>query len=129
MTAADAPARLCDPLPPGPSMSVLLVLCSCPDAASADALAGSLVEQRLAACVNVLPGMRSTYRWEGRVERADEILMLIKTTTERFDALRNHLVGAHPHALPEVLAFEAAGGLDRYLDWVRAETTSPGVPA
>lgn len=107
-------------------MAVLLVLCSLPDAVAAEALAGSLVEARLAACVNLQSGWRSVYRWQGRIERSDETLLMIKTSTERFDALRDHIVQAHPYSLPEVLAFEAATGLDRYLAWVAAETTPTG---
>jgi periplasmic divalent cation tolerance protein len=108
-------------------MSVLLVLCSCPDPASADAIAVSVVESRLAACVSVLPGMRSVYRWEGAIHHDDEVLLLIKTTNLQFDALKVQLVMSHPSALPEILAFEASAGLDRYLDWVHAETTlTPG---
>ena len=107
-------------------MAALLVLCTCPDAETADALAGSLVEARLAACVNMLPGLRSIYRWEGRVERAEETLLLIKTIRERFDDLREHIVRMHPYTLPEVLAFEAAAGLDRYLEWIGSETAPPG---
>jgi len=110
-------------------MSVLLVLCTCPDVAWAESLAGSLVEQRLAACVNVLPDVRSTYRWEGSVERTQELLLLIKTTADRFDAVKEHIVFVHPYALPEVLAVNVAAGLDRYLDWVRSETTLPGATA
>jgi periplasmic divalent cation tolerance protein len=103
-------------------MSVLLVLCTCPDPASADAIATSLVEQRLAACVSALPGLRSVYRWQGQIHREDEILLLIKTTDAQFDAMKIHIVMAHPNALPEILAFAAVAGLDRYLDWVHAET-------
>ena len=107
-------------------MSVLLVLCTHPDPAAAETLATTLVEQRLAACVNVLPGLRSVYRWEGRVERAQETQLLIKTTVERFDALKDAIVKLHPYSLPEILAFETRVGLDSYLDWVRAETSAPG---
>lgn len=103
-------------------MSVLLVLCTCPDAASADAIAQVLVDRRLAACVNALPGVRSVYRWEGKIQCDSETLLLIKTTVARFDALKDQLVKAHPNTLPEILAFEAVAGLDRYLDWVHAET-------
>jgi periplasmic divalent cation tolerance protein len=110
-------------------MAALLVLCTCPDATTAETLAGSLVEARLAACVNLLPGLRSIYRWEGRVERADETLLLIKTTRERFDDLKGHILRMHPYTLPEVLAFEAATGLDRYLEWIGSETEPPGTSA
>ena len=105
-------------LPP----SVLLVHCTCPDATTADALAQVLVAERLAACVNVLPGVRSTYRWQGHVEHGDEVLMLIKTTADRLDALVARVTALHPAELPEVLAVEAAGGLTPYLHWVAEQT-------
>jgi periplasmic divalent cation tolerance protein len=107
-------------------MSVLLVLCTHPDPAAAETLAATLVERRLAACVNVLPGLRSVYRWQRRVENSQEALLLIKTTAERFAELKDAIVSLHPYSLPEVLAFESRDGLDRYLDWVRAETSDSG---
>lgn len=125
MTASDAPASLCDLLPAA-VMSVLLILCTCPHASEAETLAELLVEKRLAACVSVVPGMWSTYRWEGRIERAHELLLLIKTTADRFDAVRDCIVSSHPQTVPEVLAVDVFAGFDRYLDWVRAETASPG---
>ncbi|WP_425604505.1 divalent-cation tolerance protein CutA [Novilysobacter erysipheiresistens] len=105
-----------------PPMPVLLCLCTCPDAASARTIADALVGERLAACVNRLPGLESTYRWEGRVEHADEVLLLIKTTTERLDALTARLQTLHPYELPELVAVEAAGGLAPYLAWVAEQT-------
>jgi periplasmic divalent cation tolerance protein len=107
-------------------MSVLLVLCACPDEATAQTLAHSLVDQRLAACVNLIPQVRSVYRWERRVETSDEVLLLIKTAAERFEAVRDLIVGAHPYALPEVVAFESIAGLDPYMNWIRTETRQPG---
>lgn len=104
--------------------NVQLVLCACPDAEGAAALAEALVEQRLAACVSVLPGTRSVYRWQGRIERAEEALLLIKTTAGRLDALQAAIVARHPYELPEVLAVAVGSGFDRYLDWVHAETAS-----
>ena len=103
-------------------MAVLACYCTCPDLAGAERLAEALVGERLAACVNVLPGVRSVYRWQGTVERADEVLLLIKTTRERLDALAARVRALHPYELPELLAVEAAGGLPDYLDWVAAET-------
>lgn len=126
MTAKGAPARLCDPFRPRVPMSALLVLCSHPDPVAAEVLADALVEKRFAACVNLLPGARSIYRWEGRIEHTQEILLLIKTTTDRFDAVKDHIVSAHPYALPEVIALDVVAGLDRYLDWVHAETLTIG---
>lgn len=102
--------------------STLIVHCTCPDAASADVLAQALVSERLAACVNVLPGVRSTYRWQGAVEHGDEVLLLIKTTHDRLDALTARVRALHPNELPEVLAVEAIGGLAPYFDWVAEQT-------
>ena len=110
-------------------MDVLACYCTCPDLASAERLAEALVGERLAACVNVLPGLRSVYRWRGTVERADEVLLLIKTTRERLDALAARVQALHPYELPELLAVEAAGGLPAYLDWVAAESRAPGLGA
>ncbi|BDU18039.1 divalent-cation tolerance protein CutA [Lysobacter auxotrophicus] len=101
---------------------VRLVLSTCPDAPTAEALAAALVDERLAACVNVLPGIRSIYRWQGAVERGEEILLLIKTTADRQDALVARLATLHPYELPEALAVEAVGGLAAYLDWVAEQT-------
>lgn len=103
-------------------MSALIVFCTCPDRPSAEALAQHLVERRLAACVNLLPGVRSIYRWQDAVERADEIQLLIKTVHERFEALRAAVQAMHPYELPELIAVEAAAGSVPYLDWIGAST-------
>jgi periplasmic divalent cation tolerance protein len=103
-------------------MNALLVLCTCPDDSVADRIAGALVEERLAACVNRLPGVASTYRWNGKVCRDNECLLLIKTVIERFDALRERIVGLHPYELPEVIAVDIALGHAPYLAWIAAET-------
>ena len=103
--------------------TVLLCYCSCPDAASAGVIAEALVGERLAACVNRLPGIRSTYRWQGAVTTDDEELLLIKTSAGRFDALRARLLQLHPYELPELIAVPVELGHTAYLDWVR-ETVS-----
>lgn len=103
-------------------MPVLIAYCTCPDAASAESLAAALVDERLAACVTALPGARSTYRWQGRIEQADEVLLLIKTTRERLEALTARIQALHPYELPEVIAVEAAGGLAPYLRWVAEQS-------
>ena len=105
-------------------MSALLCLCTCPDDTIAARIADILVGERLAACVNVLPGIRSVYRWQGQVERADEVLLLAKTTHARADALRERIVALHPHELPEVIVVGIEGGLPAYLDWIAAETAA-----
>ncbi len=104
-------------------MSALIVFCTCPDVASAERIATALVEQRLAACVSRLPGVVSIYRWEGAIERAEEVQLLIKTTAGAFDALKRAVLALHPYELPELLAVEAAAGLQPYLDWIGASTS------
>jgi periplasmic divalent cation tolerance protein len=106
-------------------LSVLVCFCTCPDADSAARLADALVAERLAACVNLLPGLRSVYRWQGTIERSDEILLLIKTTDARLPALSARVLELHPHELPEVVAVEVAGGLSAYLEWVAEQTCEP----
>ena len=109
-------------------MGVLLVLCMVPDEAAATRIAQALVEERLAACVNCLPGALSTFRWEGRVQSEAELLLLIKTTAERFESLSARIVALHPYELPEVIAVDVSHGLDRYLGWVDSKTRPlPGV--
>lgn len=103
-------------------MSILLCLCTAPDLATARALADALVGERLAACVNLLPGLESVYRWQGQVERGEEVLLLIKTTAARQDELIARLKTLHPYELPEALAVEAVGGLAAYLGWVDEQT-------
>jgi len=105
-----------------PAMRIHLVLCTCPDRPSADRLAETLVQERLAACVSLLPGVGSVYRWEGRIERAEEVLLLAKTQASRMPDLVERLRALHPYELPEILAVEAAGGLPAYLAWVAAQT-------
>ncbi|HJP99452.1 MAG TPA: divalent-cation tolerance protein CutA [Rhodanobacteraceae bacterium] len=102
----------------------LLCLSTCPDAESAGRIARALVEERLAACVNRLPGVHSTYRWQGKVIEESEVLLAIKTTRERFDALRERLVGLHPYEVPELVSLEITGGFGPYLDWIASETAA-----
>ena len=98
-----------------------MVYCTCPPDA-ADALASGLVEQRLAACVNVLPKIRSVYRWEGALTTDDESLLVIKTTATAFEALRDWLCAQHPYDVPEVIAVPVTAGAPDYLAWVANET-------
>ncbi len=103
-------------------MPILLCLCTCPDAASARTIADALVAERLAACVSRLPGLQSTYRWQGAIEHDEEVLLVIKTRSERLDALTARVQALHPYELPELVAVEAAGGLAPYLAWVAEQT-------
>jgi periplasmic divalent cation tolerance protein len=98
----------------------LVVLCTCPGGEPAARLASALVEARLAACVNHLPGLVSTYRWQGEVRHSDEALLIIKTTRKRLAALSTQIRALHPYELPEIIAVPVLGGLEEYLDWIRA---------
>ncbi len=95
-----------------------LVLSTVASAEDGERLARALLERRLAACVNVLPGVTSLYRWEGRVERSEERLLVIKTRTDRFEELRATLVDLHPYEVPEVVAFEITAAHGPYLSWL-----------
>ena len=103
-----------------PDSAILLCLCTCPDAASAQRLAETLVGERLAACVNRVAGVLSTYRWQGEVSTDSEELLLIKTTAGRLDALKARLLELHPYELPELIALPVERGHAAYLAWVRA---------
>lgn len=103
-------------------MTSLLVLTNLPDRPAAEALARALVEARLAACVNILAPCRSVYRWQGALESADEVPLLIKTSEARYPALEAAIRARHPHELPEVIALPITRGLPDYLAWVTAET-------
>ena len=102
--------------------SILVVYCTCPDEKTARRLAAGLVENRLAACVNVLPEIRSIYRWQGSVHDDGESLMVIKTAQKGFAALEKWLLEHHPYDLPEVIAVPVEQGLPEYIDWVARET-------
>jgi periplasmic divalent cation tolerance protein len=103
-------------------MSALIVLCGCPDEGIAEHIASTLVEERLAACVNRVPGITSTYRWQGKVQHERECLLLVKTTSERFAAVRERIIDLHPYELPEVIAVDIALGHAPYLTWLAVET-------
>lgn len=94
------------------------MLCTCPDRATADTIAGELVRERLAACVNVIEGITSVYAWEGRINSDPECLLLMKTRRECFERLRDRVVGRHPYELPEVVAVALDAGLAGYLAWI-----------
>ncbi|HJQ97578.1 MAG TPA: divalent-cation tolerance protein CutA [Candidatus Polarisedimenticolaceae bacterium] len=97
-----------------------VVLSTASSAEEAAKIADALVERRLAACVNVLPGVRSTYRWKDGVERADEWLLLVKTRRARFDEVAAAIRELHSYELPEIVLLDIAGGDPRYLAWIDA---------
>ena len=96
----------------------LVVLVTAPTPDRAAEIARALVEERLAACGNVLSGLRSVYRWEGRVQEDAEALLVLKTTRARFEALRARVLALHPYEVPEVIALPIVAGHDAYLDWI-----------
>jgi periplasmic divalent cation tolerance protein len=100
---------------------VLTVLSTAPDAEVAERIGATLVEERLAACANVLEGVTSIFRWKGEVEREQEVLIILKTTVGGVGRLTERLVALHPYEVPEVLAIPVRTGHGPYLDWVRAE--------
>ena len=104
---------------------IILLLSTCPDAATAERIARELVATSLVACVNVVPGVRSIYRWNAAVQSDEEVLMILKTTTERLPAVRERLVALHPYDLPEIVALSVADGHHPYLQWVADSTRTP----
>jgi periplasmic divalent cation tolerance protein len=100
----------------------LVVLVTTPTAEKAAEIARALVEERLAACGNVVPGLRSIYRWEGKVQDDAEALLVLKTTRARFEALRERVLALHPYEVPEVIALPVEAGSAPYLAWIARET-------
>jgi periplasmic divalent cation tolerance protein len=107
--------------------TVQVVLCTCP-ADAAQALSHALVGERLAACVNVVAGVVSVYRWQGAIAEDAESLLVIKTAADRLSALQARLTDLHPYDVPEILALDVAAGAAAYLAWV-VDGTRPGGPA
>lgn len=103
---------------------VVLVLCNVPDEQIAESLAQSLLAKKLAACVNVLPAVRSFYHWQGQAESSSEHTLLIKTAKSCYAALQTEIVRLHPYETPEIIAIPIAEGLPAYLHWVIQETKS-----
>ncbi|HRJ11073.1 MAG TPA: divalent-cation tolerance protein CutA [Prosthecobacter sp.] len=101
---------------------LLLVLTTFPDAAHARQAAAALVEERLAACASLVPGIESIYRWQGAVETAAEVLLLIKTRAGLYDRLAGRLRGLHPYEVPEILALRPEHASPAYRQWLLAET-------
>ncbi len=101
----------------------LVVLVTTPTPERAAEIARALVEERLAACGNVVPGLRSIYRWEGKIADEAEALLVLKTTRVRFEALRERVLELHPYQVPEVIALPIEAGSAPYLAWIAAETS------
>ena len=98
-----------------------MVLCTCPQE-SADNIADAVLEARLAACVNIVPGVRSKYWWKGKLESDDESLLIMKTRAELVENLITKIKAAHPYDVPEIIAFKIREGNADYLKWIAEET-------
>lgn len=100
----------------------LLVLSTCPGSISAKKIAQDLVSEKLAACVNIVPGVQSFFSWVGKVDKANELLLVIKTTTNEYEALEKRLNKLHPYELPEIIAVPILTGSAEYLNWISTNT-------
>ncbi|MCK6507290.1 divalent-cation tolerance protein CutA [Myxococcota bacterium] len=106
---------------------IAVVLVTCPDVDTAARLACSLVEERLAACGNVLPGLRSIYAWKGAVHDDAEVLLVLKTRRDRASELCDRVAALHPYEVPEAIALPVVSGLPAYLGWVGDQVDAPQV--
>jgi periplasmic divalent cation tolerance protein len=102
-----------------------VVLCNCPDIFCAEQLAQQLVEEKLAACINLIPQVQSFYLWENKIVKDQEVTLLIKTTSDCFDALEKTIKKLHPYQLPELIALPIINGYQPYLNWLRENTRTP----
>ena len=102
----------------------LLIVTTLPDSTAGERLAAELVEEGLAACVNISAPVTSVYRWQGKIERGREVMLTIKTTRERFPAVEKAILDGHPYELPEIIALPITAGSSDYLAWIEACTKS-----
>ena len=102
--------------------SISIIFVTSPSAAEAERLAHTLLEEQLAACVNIVPNITSHYRWQGAIETSSELLLIIKTAEPRFEALRTRILELHPYAVPEIIALSPSAVHQAYADWVSSET-------
>lgn len=100
----------------------LTVFCTVPDPETARRIAQTVVYEGLAACVNLLPGLTSVYRWQGEVQESTELLLIIKTRQERYPALEDRIKELHPYEVPEIIALSIEVGSKSYLDWITEST-------
>lgn len=108
--------------------SYIMVFCTCPDHATSVNLANTLVDEGLAACINIVPGLTSIYRWQGKRETGTEELLLIKTREDCYSALQERIVSLHPYELPEVIAVPIESGLPAYLRWIGESCATDTLP-
>ncbi len=103
-------------------MVYVVVFITCPDMESAEKIAKTLVEKKLAACVNLVKVAKSIYRWKGKVEEAEEVLLIAKTKTSLVEQLKKEVKSVHPYQVPEVICTPVIAGLEEYLKWLEQET-------
>lgn len=103
------------------SQEYYVILNTCPDLETAEAIANTLVDEELAACVNIIPGVRSVYIWEGQRTTSQEHLLLIKAMASDYEAIEETILELHPYELPEIIAVSISAGLPEYLDWLGVE--------
>jgi periplasmic divalent cation tolerance protein len=102
-----------------------IALCTVPDNDTATHIAGALVTEQLAACVNIIPGIQSIYRWRGAVEHDEELLLLIKSSDAVWSLLEERILALHPYELPEVISVRIQDGHSHYLDWIINNLKTP----
>lgn len=103
------------------SETIQITLCNCPDSATATRIAAALLDARQAACVNLLPAVTSMYHWQGQLETATEVMLLIKAPADLFDAISQTICLLHPYTVPEIIAIPVNQGFLPYLRWVNEE--------
>ena len=101
----------------------VLVLTTLPNSDAAAELASRVVSEKLAACANILPALRSIYRWQGKMQDENEVLVLLKTQARQYEPLKARILALHPYDVPEVIAIPVERGHQAYLDWILNETT------
>ena len=99
----------------------VLVFCACENQSEARRIARALVDERLAACANIIGGVQSIFRWEGKVSEAEEVQLLLKTASDRYPALERRIAELHSYDTPEIIAVPIAAGSEKYLTWVREQ--------
>ncbi len=105
------------------STNLQLVQCNCPDLQSAEQIATALLEKRQAACVNIMPPQLSLYRWQGKLERQQEVMLLIKAPQALFSAISQTICQLHPYTVPEIIALQVTQAFEPYLNWINEETS------
>ncbi len=101
---------------------IIVIFVSCPDIICAEKIAHTLIQKQLAACVNIMHGMHSIYRWQGKIENSKELLLLIKSKQSRFKDLETEILKIHPYDTAEIIAVESSGVTEKYKDWILKET-------